>query len=52
LQTIEHAVEDVAETLGRMKEFYRHREHPIRRSLPVRLNELVHGLRELTPRVE
>jgi len=40
LTTIQHAIEDVAQTVARMREFYRQREEPIALA-PVKLNQLV-----------
>ncbi len=47
LQTIQQAVSDVAETVARMREFYRQRETPGELQ-PVQLNTLVMQLRDLT----
>ncbi|HEY0255275.1 MAG TPA: ATP-binding protein, partial [Kofleriaceae bacterium] len=47
LQTIQRAVSDVAETVARMREFYRQRE-PQTGLAGVRLNDLVHQVTELT----
>jgi PAS domain S-box-containing protein len=47
LKTIERAIGDVAETVARMKEFYRTRE-PQMSLTPVHLNQLVHQVVNLT----
>ena len=47
LETIARAVDDVAQTVSRMREFYRVRE-PQLVLLPVQLNRLVHQVAELT----
>ena len=47
LKTIKSAVEDVAETIARIREFYRLRE-PQLTLAPVNLNELVHQVVDLT----
>ncbi|MBR0782342.1 ATP-binding protein [Bradyrhizobium iriomotense] len=47
LETIQRAVEDVAHTVARMREFYRQRE-PQLTLMPVRLNELVQQVVDLT----
>ncbi len=47
LETISRAIDDVAHTVTRMREFYRQRE-PQLVLLPVRLNRLVHQVAELT----
>ncbi|WP_084299156.1 ATP-binding protein [Bradyrhizobium sp. WSM1743] len=47
LETIQRAVEDVAHTVTRMREFYRQRE-PQLTLMPVRLNELVQQVIDLT----
>ncbi|HTC88257.1 MAG TPA: PAS domain S-box protein [Bryobacteraceae bacterium] len=47
LKTIKNAVEDVAETIARIREFYRLRE-PQLTLAPVNLNELVHQVIDLT----
>ncbi len=47
LITIQQAVSDVAETVARMREFYRHREAQVELE-PVQLNALVAQTRELT----
>lgn len=47
LATISQAIEDVAETVARMREFYRPRELQME-MLPVRMNDLVHQVAELT----
>src|ERR1700733_7249675 len=47
LKTIKSAVEDVAETIARIREFYRLRE-PQLTLVPVNLNELVHQVVDLT----
>ncbi len=47
LQTIQRAVSDVAETVARMREFYRQRE-PQTELAGVRLNDLIHQVTELT----
>jgi len=40
LETIQRAIEDVSQTVGRMREFYRPRE-PLTRPLPVDLNQMI-----------
>jgi signal transduction histidine kinase/ActR/RegA family two-component response regulator len=40
LKTIQHAIEDIAQTVSRMKEFYRQRETPADFA-PVEINELI-----------
>jgi CheY-like chemotaxis protein len=47
LQTVQRAIEDVAETVGRMREFYRGRE-PQRTQTPVAMNLVVQQVVELT----
>jgi signal transduction histidine kinase/ActR/RegA family two-component response regulator/HAMP domain-containing protein len=47
LETIQHAVEDVAQTVSRMKEFYRQRE-PQLTLLPVQINPLVQQVIDLS----
>jgi CheY-like chemotaxis protein len=47
LETIQRAIDDVAQTVSRMKEFYRQRE-PQLSLAPVRLNELVPQVIDLT----
>jgi signal transduction histidine kinase/ActR/RegA family two-component response regulator/HAMP domain-containing protein len=47
LNTIQHAIEDVAQTVARMREFYRQREQPVA-LVPVKLNELVQQVIELS----
>ena len=47
LTTIQHAVEDVAQTVSRMREFYRQREQELRLT-PVNLNPLVQQVIELS----
>jgi PAS domain S-box-containing protein len=47
LQTIQHAIEDIAQTIGRMREFYRGREPQVALE-PVDLNSLVQQAIELT----
>ena len=47
LQTIQHAIEDVAQTVARMKEFYRQRETQLTLS-PVQMNKLVDQVINLT----
>ncbi len=47
LETIRRAVEDVAHTVGRMREFYRQRE-PQLKLAPVRMNQLVQQVVDLT----
>jgi len=47
LEIIQRSVDDVAHTVGRMKEFYRHRE-PQLTLVPVDLNSLVKQVLELT----
>jgi signal transduction histidine kinase/ActR/RegA family two-component response regulator/PAS domain-containing protein len=47
LQTIQRAVSDVAETVARMREYYRQRE-PQTDLTAVRLNDLIHQVTELT----
>lgn len=47
LQTIQRAIEDVAQTVARMREFYRQRD-PQMTLLPVDLNRLVQQVVELT----
>ncbi|HET6568643.1 MAG TPA: ATP-binding protein [Rhodothermales bacterium] len=47
LETIQHAVEDVAETVARMREFYRQREEQVKLA-PVDLNRLVSQVVDLT----
>jgi len=47
LKTIQRAVEDVAETVARMREFYRHREDQVA-LVPVDVSELAQQVLELT----
>jgi PAS domain S-box-containing protein len=47
LQIIQHAVDDVAHTVSRMREFYRQREHQVS-MLPVDLNRVAAEVAELT----
>jgi len=47
LTTIQHAVDDVAQTVARMREFYRQREQPLELT-PVKLNQLVQQVIELS----
>jgi len=47
LETIARAIDDVASTVARMREFYRQREAELK-LVPVRLNELVQQVVELT----
>jgi len=47
LETIRHAIEDVAQTVARMREFYRQRETQLT-LVPVRLNPLVQQVVDLT----
>jgi len=47
LQVIQRAIDDVAQTVSRMREFYRHREPQVV-LLPVQLNPLVQQVIELT----
>ena len=47
LETTQHAITDVAQTVSRMREFYRQRE-PELAVLPVKLNSLVQQVVELT----
>jgi PAS domain S-box-containing protein len=47
LETVQRAVEDVAATVGRMREFYRQRETQISLS-PVQVNDLVQQVVDLT----
>jgi len=47
LKTIQHAIDDVAETVSRMREFYRQRE-PQFASAPVAMNRLVQQVLDLT----
>jgi len=47
LEIIRRAVEDVSQTIGRMKEFYRQRE-PQLALVPVKLNDLVQQIVDLT----
>jgi signal transduction histidine kinase/ActR/RegA family two-component response regulator/HAMP domain-containing protein len=47
LETIQHAVEDVAQTVSRMKEFYRQRE-PQLNLAPVNLNRLIKQVIDLS----
>jgi PAS domain S-box-containing protein len=47
LRTIQSAVEDIAQTVARIREFYRSRE-PQLALAPVKLNELVHQVVDLT----
>src|SRR5690606_18231526 len=47
LETIQRAVDDVAETVARMREFYRKREEQVN-LVPVSLNEVVGQVVELT----
>lgn len=47
LQTISHAIEDVAATIARMREFYRNRESMVL-TLPVQLNNSIEQVIELT----
>jgi signal transduction histidine kinase/ActR/RegA family two-component response regulator len=47
LQTISRAIDDVASTVARMREFYRQRESPLALA-PLALNPLVHHVVDLT----
>jgi len=47
LEVIRRAVEDVGQTIGRMREFYRQREDLLA-TAPVQLNELIHQVLDLT----
>jgi len=47
LETIQHAIEDVAQTVSRMKEFYRQRE-PQLTLVPVQLNPLIQQVIDLS----
>ncbi|MBE0546707.1 MAG: PAS domain S-box protein [Rubrivivax sp.] len=47
LETIQRAVEDVAQTVARMREFYRQREQQIE-LMPVQMNSVVHQVVDLT----
>jgi signal transduction histidine kinase/CheY-like chemotaxis protein/HAMP domain-containing protein len=47
LSTIQHAIEDVAQTVARMREFYRQRE-PQLELIPVQLNRLVQQVIDLS----
>jgi len=47
LGTIQHAIEDVAQTVSRMKEFYRQPE-PLLTLLPVQLNQLIQQVIDLS----
>ena len=47
LETIQRAVEDVAQTVARMREFYRKREEQVELA-PVDANQLVHQVLDLT----
>jgi signal transduction histidine kinase/ActR/RegA family two-component response regulator len=47
LETIQHAINDVAATVARMREFYRQREEPLMLT-PVLLNRLVQQVIDLT----
>ena len=47
LTTIQHAVDDVAQTVARMREFYRQREQQLKLT-PVNLNQLVQQVIELS----
>lgn len=47
LQTIQRAIDDVAETVARLREFYRPRD-PDQQSVPIDLNPLVHQVLDLT----
>ncbi len=47
LETIQHATEDVAQTVGRMREFYRQRETQVT-LLPVDLNKLIQPVIDLS----
>lgn len=47
LETIRHAIEDVAATVARMREFYRHEETPLEMA-PVDLNLLIQRVIDLT----
>ncbi len=47
LKTIQHAIDDVAETVSRMREFYRQRE-PQFATAPVAMNRLVQQVLDLT----
>jgi phosphoglycerate-specific signal transduction histidine kinase len=47
LETIQNAIEDVSQTVARMREFYRQRESPLT-LLPVKLNPLVQQVVDLS----
>ena len=47
LDTIQHAIEDVAQTVSRMKEFYRQRETQLTLA-PVKLNQLIQQVIDLS----
>ena len=47
LTTIQHAIDDVAQTVARMREFYRQREQQLKLT-PVNLNQLVQQVIELS----
>jgi PAS domain S-box-containing protein len=47
LTTIQHAVEDVAQTVSRMREFYRQRETRLTLA-PVHLNQVVNQVKDMT----
>jgi len=47
LQTIQHAIEDVAQTVSRMREFYRQREQQLA-VFPVKLNQLMQQVIDLS----
>jgi len=47
LETIQHAIEDVAQTVSRMKEFYRQPE-PLLTLMPVHLNSLIRQVIDLS----
>jgi signal transduction histidine kinase/ActR/RegA family two-component response regulator len=47
LQTIQHAIEDVAATVARMREFYRQRETQLTLA-PININRLVHQVIDLS----
>ena len=47
LETIQHAIEDVAQTVSRMKEFYRQPE-PLLTLMPVQLNQLIQQVIDLS----
>jgi signal transduction histidine kinase/ActR/RegA family two-component response regulator/HAMP domain-containing protein len=47
LETIQHAIDDVAQTVSRMKEFYRQRETQLT-LMPVQLNRLMQQVLELS----